>query len=139
VVGPGEEKLAEEVRAAAGAALPVVGLDLDVAALVGAMSFFDVLVANDSGPMHLAALFGTRVVGLFGPSDPQRTAPLGRGHQVLSRHVTCAPCTAHSCPLAHHECLRNLSIDEVDVALANILVEHNLSVDDSSMETPVRA
>lgn len=121
VAGPGEEKLAEDVSAVTGTVLPVVGPGLDVAALGGVVSRLDALVANDSGPMHLAALFGTPVVALFGPSDPQRTAPLGRSHQVLSRRLPCAPCTAHICPLAHHQCMRDISVDEVERAVSGIL------------------
>jgi heptosyltransferase-2 len=137
VVGPGEEGLAEAVRRTATEDLPVVGPDLDVAALAGVLSGLDAVVANDSGPMHLAALCGTQVVGLFGPSDPRRTAPLGRGHQVLNRHLVCSPCTAHRCPLGHHECLRSISVDEVDAALTKILVAKGSGIDHSPVATLV--
>lgn len=43
----------------------------------------DVLVCNDSGPMHYAAAAGTPLVALFGPTDPARTGPWGEGHTVL--------------------------------------------------------
>ncbi|MCC5842695.1 MAG: glycosyltransferase family 9 protein [Verrucomicrobia bacterium] len=43
----------------------------------------DVLLCNDSGPMHFAAAVGTPVVALFGPTDPQLTGPVGEGHTVL--------------------------------------------------------
>ncbi len=123
VVGPGEEKVADQVRAAAEAVLPVVGPDLDVAALVGVTSRLDALVGNDSAPMHLASLFGTRVVGIFGPSDPRRTAPLGEGREVISRNLACAPCTAHTCPLDHHRCMREISVDTVDGAVSRVLAK----------------
>ncbi len=45
----------------------------------------DVLVTNDSGPMHLATAVGTRVVDLAGPSDPRRTGPYGSGHIVVQK------------------------------------------------------
>lgn len=45
----------------------------------------DVLVTNDSGPMHLATAVGTRVVDLAGPSDPRRTGPYGPGHVVVQK------------------------------------------------------
>ena len=121
VVGPGEEALAEEVRAAAGCSIPVAGPDLDVAGLAGVIGRLETLVCNDSGPMHVAARFGTKVVALFGPSDPSRTAPLGDDHEVLCRHLSCAPCTAPRCPLEHHDCMRGLSVDEADAAVMRIL------------------
>lgn len=43
----------------------------------------DVLVCNDTGPMHFAAAVGTPVVALFGPTDPVRTGPFGPQHIVL--------------------------------------------------------
>jgi heptosyltransferase-2 len=120
-IGAGEESIADRVRAAAGFDVPVVGSDLDVAGLAAVVSRLDALVCNDSGPMHLAAAFGTRVVALFGPSDPRRTAPLGDRHEVLCHHLVCAPCTAPRCPLTHHDCLRRLSVDEVEAALMRLV------------------
>ncbi len=43
----------------------------------------DVLLCNDSGPMHFAAAVGTPVVALFGPTDPSRTGPVGPGNRIL--------------------------------------------------------
>ncbi|MBA2479550.1 MAG: glycosyltransferase family 9 protein [Planctomycetes bacterium] len=75
--GPGEER-------ACAAALPgavlLSGLGLGAYAAVLAGARF--AVANDSGPMHLAAAVGTPVVGVFGVSDPHRTAPWHDGATV---------------------------------------------------------
>lgn len=43
----------------------------------------DLLLCNDSGPMHFAAAVGTPVVALFGPTDPSLTGPVGGSHRVL--------------------------------------------------------
>lgn len=51
----------------------------------------DVLVTNDSGPMHLATAVGTRVVDLAGPSDPRRTGPYGPGHVVVQKVAPGSP------------------------------------------------
>ncbi len=113
LVGPGEEGVAAEVRAASGGELPVLGPSLDVAGLAGLMSHLAAVVANDSGPMHLAALAGCRVVGLFGPTDPRRTAPLGPRSVVVSRGLDCAPCFKPVCPLGTRACLREIGVDGV--------------------------
>lgn len=51
--------------------------------LVTLLSLCRVVVANDSGGMHLAAAAGTRVVALYGITDPVVTGPMGKGHVVL--------------------------------------------------------
>jgi ADP-heptose:LPS heptosyltransferase len=81
--GPGEADLATEVAAAAGLpdlAFPPTSLPLLAELLRGA----DLFVGNDSGPMHLAWLVGTRVVALYGPTDPTINAPWGQGHVRIS-------------------------------------------------------
>jgi lipopolysaccharide heptosyltransferase I len=76
--GPGEEDLARTVVASAGPAKPVVFSPAlrELAALVGRAR---VVVAADTGPLHLAAALGTPVVALFGPTDPARNGPLPKG------------------------------------------------------------
>jgi ADP-heptose:LPS heptosyltransferase len=84
MVGPGEEAVAERVCEAAGARLPTVGANLDVAGLAAIVSCVRALVGNDSGPMQLAAVLGTPVVAIFGPTDPTRTGPRGAGHRIVT-------------------------------------------------------
>ncbi|MBI4368559.1 MAG: lipopolysaccharide heptosyltransferase II [Candidatus Omnitrophica bacterium] len=45
------------------------------------------VIANDTGPLHVAAGVGTNVVGLFGPTAPRETAPLGRGRNVIIHYA----------------------------------------------------
>ncbi|MFO1492988.1 MAG: glycosyltransferase family 9 protein [Kiritimatiellia bacterium] len=49
----------------------------------GLLARMDLLVTNDSGPMHMACAAGTRVLALFGPTDARRTGPYGDRHTVL--------------------------------------------------------
>ena len=121
VAGPREVWLAVRVHEESGKLHPVVGPDLDLAALAGVLSHLDVLVTNDSGPMHLAAALGVPTVALFGPTDPRRTAPAGDGHEVLSRNLWCSPCFRRHCPLLHHGCLKGLPVGEVADAAEGIL------------------
>jgi lipopolysaccharide heptosyltransferase I len=72
------------------------------------------LVTNDSGPMHIAAAVGTPVVALFGPTDPLRTGPYGKGHVVLSHAVECRPCFRRDCSHAVRlECLTAIRPEQV--------------------------
>ena len=73
-----------------------------------------VLITNDSGPMHIAAAVGTPVVALFGPTDPRKTGPYGKGHLVLSHPVECSPCFSRDCARAMKlECLLEVKPDQV--------------------------
>jgi len=83
------------------------------------------MVTNDSGPMHVAAAVGTPVVAVFGPTDPGRTGPYGRGHHVLDRRAACAPCFRRDCLFAGGDqalcCLKNVAADEVERHLEEAL------------------
>ena len=57
------------------------------------------LLTNDTGTMHLAALLGTPVVAIFGSTEPAWTGPLGTGHTVIREQVECSPCFLRECPL----------------------------------------
>lgn len=70
--GPGEEEAAKAAAPSA-IALPALGLG----AYAALCRLAGLTVANDSGPMHLAAAVGAPVIGLFGPSSPKRTSPWG--------------------------------------------------------------
>ncbi len=119
-VGPKEVWLGVRVHEESGKLHPVLGPDLDLAGLAAAMAELDLLVTNDSGPMHLAAAVGVPCVALFGPTDRRRTAPAGEsgaGHTVLDRNLWCSPCFRRRCPLLHHGCLRGIGVGEVASAV----------------------
>ena len=69
------------------------------------------LITTDSGPMHLAAAMGTPVIALFGPTDPSRTGPYGKGHVVIRRELSCSPCFLKKCNSM--ECMSGITIEEV--------------------------
>jgi lipopolysaccharide heptosyltransferase I len=77
-IAPGEEEMAAEIIDAAAPANPVA-LSFDIHELVALLSEARLVVAADTGPLHLAAALGTHVVGLFGSTDPARNGPLPRG------------------------------------------------------------
>jgi heptosyltransferase II len=120
-VGPKEIWLGVRVHEESGKLHPVLGPDLDLPGLAAAMSHLDLLVTNDSGPMHLAAALGVRCVALFGPTDRRRTGPAGPGHVVLDRDLWCSPCFRRRCPLLHHGCMRGIGVEEVAGAVESAL------------------
>jgi lipopolysaccharide heptosyltransferase II len=79
------------------------------------------LVSADTGPLHLATAVQTPVVGLFGSTDPRRTGPIGRGHQVIIKSLDCVPCESKHCPLGTRACMADITVDEVFKAVENVL------------------
>jgi heptosyltransferase-2 len=83
------------------------------------------LVTNDSAPLHLATAVGTPIIALFGPTVPEfGFGPRRRGDIVLGHaELSCRPCSPHgprACPLGHHRCMRELSVDVVRRAVARV-------------------
>jgi len=70
----------------------------------------DLLVTNDTGPMHVAAALGKPMVALFGPTEPRRTGPYGHLQDVLRVELPCSPCLSPHCTFTQpQECLRAIS------------------------------
>jgi len=70
------------------------------------------VVANDSGPMHVAAAVGAPVVAIFGSTSEEVTGPLGQWARVVKHSVACSPCGLRQCPI-DFRCMRELTVDEV--------------------------
>lgn len=79
--------------------------------LIHIMGKAQFVVSNDSGPMHIAAALGIPVIAIFGPTDPARTGPYGKGHTVIKSGASCAPCFKKTCDDV--QCLKGISADEV--------------------------
>jgi lipopolysaccharide heptosyltransferase I len=80
--GPGEEPAARTVVEGAKSAVLAPPTDLD--ALLALLRRASVVVAADTGPLHMAAALGTPCVGLYGPTSAVRNGPYGPGHRALS-------------------------------------------------------
>jgi heptosyltransferase-2 len=86
----------------------------------------NLLISSDTGPLHLATAVGTRVLGLFGATDPARTGPVGNRHRVLqASSVDCIPCKNLTCShKTYHECMRKLSPQIVAAAAKEMIKDH---------------
>ena len=70
----------------------------------------NLMITNDTGPMHVAAALGKPLVALFGPTEPRRTGPYGHLEDVLRINLTCSPCLKSRCRYEKpYECLSALS------------------------------
>ena len=73
----------------------------------------DLVIANDSGPMHLAVAMKTNVIALFGPTSPELTGPYGKGnYTVLWKTKECeVPCYDVTC--TDNRCMKLISVEDV--------------------------
>jgi heptosyltransferase II len=72
----------------------------------------DLLVSNDTGPAHVAAAVGCRVLVIFGPTNPVTTRPFSTLAEVVRKPPECAPCMLRDCPI-DHRCMTAITAEEV--------------------------
>lgn len=110
---------AEIVAASNGAAINLCGRTslVDVIDLV---SVARAVVCNDSGPMHIAAAAGAKLVAIYGSSTPDHTPPMTEQAAIHYRRLSCSPCFERTCPLKHTDCLNGIHPDEVLSSLTRL-------------------
>ncbi len=121
--GPGDRAAFDAFRAAARAQVAADLSFLPIDALAAAIARVQLLVACDSGPVHLATAVGTPVLALFGPTSATRWGPPAPG-RALSLGLACSPCSNHGgdrCPEGHHRCLGDLAPEAVLSAARELL------------------
>ena len=86
-----------------------------------------VLVTNDSGPAHFAALTRIREVVIFGPEIPDRYRPLTPNADVIHSGYTCSPCIGplnqRRSPCNDNQCLKSLGVEEIAALVRTRLEE----------------
>jgi heptosyltransferase II len=117
--GPGERELTSTV---AGDVAIDLGGRTSLPMLAAGLACCDLLITNDSGPLHLGAAVGTQTISLWGAGDPARTGPPA-GHVVMrDRRLHCLECVKNQCPRrgpgyilpdAYMECMQLIPVDDV--------------------------
>ncbi len=113
--GPGEKALAESVVAASRGAAQLC-FATTLSELVEVLRRAHLVLAADTGPLHLACAVATPVVGLYGPTDPARNGPFADADRVVRRAPPCAPCHRRTCAI-HDGVMSSLPVDEVVAAV----------------------
>jgi ADP-heptose:LPS heptosyltransferase len=87
----------------------------------------ELVVAGDTGPLHVASALGTPVVGIFGPTDPTNTGPLAVRSEVVRLGIACSPCydlrSPADCKLPDRSaaCMWGLAPEAVLAAIGRVL------------------
>jgi heptosyltransferase-2 len=121
--GPGDAEAIARFQAALRAPIAADLTRLPVEGLAAGLAAVDLLVACDSGPVHLAGAARTPALSIFGPTSPERWGPVPPG-QAVRFPIDCSPCSNHGgkrCPEGHHRCMTELASATVIAAARAIL------------------
>ncbi|MBN1871177.1 MAG: glycosyltransferase family 9 protein [Candidatus Omnitrophica bacterium] len=94
-------------------------IDFPLDKLIALISVMDVLVCNNSGPLHMAVALNTPTVSTMGPTDPHFWYPSGDKHIVIKKDLNCSPCNKSKC--IRHDCMNLITVDEVLKAVQGLL------------------
>jgi len=92
----------------------------DTSRLISLIKRCDALVTGDSAPMHIASATGTPFVAMFGPTDPERHAPVSGKKKVIKKNMRCSPCYKTSC-IKGVKCMTSIKVREVFDALVEVM------------------
>lgn len=117
----GERAIVDAVKtlAAHDRVVPLAGV-LSLGEMGALIEAADLLVSNNSGPVHMAAAAGTPVADLYALTNPQHT-PWMVPHRVLFQDVPCRYCYKSQCPQGHHRCLLDVTVSDVVNASLELL------------------
>lgn len=122
--GPDETSLQDHIAELMKSS-PILVRDVGLRELAALIQRCALYVGNDTGPMHIAAAVGTRVVAIFGSTSARRSGPYGWEHVVISKAIGCNPCHPGrhpgGCKLGKCLAMEAVSIGEVSEVVERIL------------------
>lgn len=123
--GPGDEEDANYIinRLPGDAILaPATGLS----SMSGLINNCSIVLANDSGPMHISAALGVPTLGLFGPTNPKMHGPYSdNSGYVIKEELFCIICNLQKCRYKH-ECFIDLSVNKIMQKVESLILKNNI-------------
>lgn len=115
VCGPSERSTAQRIvsEVAHPRVVSLADEPLSIGLTKAAIRHASLLITTDSGPRHFAAAFDIPTLTLFGPTHIAWSETFHPQAIHLQRPVDCGPCQQRICPLKHHRCMRELTVDDV--------------------------
>lgn len=108
--GPGESALADKIQKSC-SAHTVVAKNMNLSGFTALLDRCDVFISSDTGPLHLAAALGKKVIGLYGPTDPVRNGPYGSANFVIRKEMSCSGCWQRKC--SDVRCMDGITVSDV--------------------------
>ena len=124
--GPGDEEDANYIKSH----LPekaILAPATDLSSMSGLINNCTIVLANDSGPMHISAALGIPTLGLFGPTNPKMHGPYSdKSDYVIKDDLFCIICNLQQCRYKH-ECFIDLSLEIILGKVESLIKKNNLS------------
>jgi heptosyltransferase I len=115
VGGEADRETAMKIEDASGGKSVSLAGETTISDLICVIRSAEYVITNDSGPMHIAAACGRRVIAVFGPTDPALTGPYGTDHIIVRTPVECSPCRKKKC--SDMRCMKDISPEMVYQAM----------------------
>jgi heptosyltransferase-2 len=109
---PAESALAEEVAQVMEHTPVLVAGKTTLREFMALLARCQLVITNDSGPMHLAAALHLPLLAIFGSTNERETGPLGQRLRIIKHPVECSPCGLRECPI-DFRCMTGISVDTV--------------------------
>ncbi len=121
--GPKERDIARRIveLSASGRVFSMADQPMDLGTAKACIRRCRLMVSTDSGPRHVAAAFGLPLVTMFGPMLPIWSENPTQRAVNLVLDLDCIGCRQRVCPLGHHRCMRDLTVEMVFAAATSLL------------------
>ncbi|WP_418186055.1 glycosyltransferase family 9 protein [Aliarcobacter vitoriensis] len=91
-----------------------------ISELIEKIAGLNLFITNDSGPMHVAASYKLKTIAIFGPTKFTETNQWNNPNGIIvTKNLECAPCMKRVCPLKHHNCMKEITANDVLKSLSN--------------------
>lgn len=118
-----EEGILKRVKEVAGNNGIYIFSGLKMREFMALLSMCNLMVCNNSGPLHIASALKVPTVSIMGPSVSPLWLPYGENHIVINKGLPCSPCNRAVCN--DHECMELITVDEVMEAVQKKLLQLN--------------
>ncbi|MGH9341797.1 MAG: glycosyltransferase family 9 protein [Acidobacteriota bacterium] len=120
-VGPGEEALLRKIETASSRTIHLIE-PLPLSQFTALVKLAHLYIGNDTGPMHIAAALGKKIVAVFGSSNSDAWYPWGVEHKLIKSDLPCIPCPGYYClHYAEPLCIRSIEVEPVLRAARSLL------------------
>ncbi|MBD3674139.1 MAG: lipopolysaccharide heptosyltransferase II [Planctomycetaceae bacterium] len=128
--GPAERDMARAIvrKADRRNIVSLADQELTIGLSKAAVKHSELLVTTDSGPRHFAQPFDVPVITIFGPTHIGYSETYYEKGTHIQLPVDCGPCQQRTCPLEHHKCMRDLTVERVFRAVCDALDRYHRQV-----------